>query len=1724
MTSVRQDATRFVTVRDQRPARRSITWGRLLGVLIALAALLPVEQAQAQGDFTYRKSITIDRTNVGNTGAPATLTNFPLLISITDLDLKTTANGGDVTDAEGDDIIFRAHDATTCNDGASVCGLDHEIEKYVPSTGQLIAWVRLPSVNTISASSNTVIYIYYGNSSITTSTQIPTGVWDTGFKAVWHMKEAPNGTAPQMKDSTTSVIHGSSVGSMTATDLVAAKVGDGWDLDGSNDGSSLGTPLTLDLQAPLSVSGWAYPTSKRAQRVFQHGDVNAAPWVEYVLAFTSTQKISFQVQTGGTFTSLNSSANYTLSAWTYAVGTWDGTTMRLYVNGALVASAARSGTINENNNNATVGYSTGFTEFWKGKLDEVRVSDSERSGDWIRTEYNNQNSPSTFHTVGSEETGFLTAVTLTSFTATRYAGRMLLQWRTGWEVDNLGFNVYREERGQRTRITPSRIAGSALLLGPRTEATAGHSYRWWDDDAMDDKGKPTYWLEDIDLNGTSTWHGPIVATKEGSKAPDDAPSLVLGRFATSMEQNRRPSPHRPRSRLAAALPAIAQPQPNGGTAATAALATSTRQPERSQDSTPVTAGPTASAASSPPQPESNQNSTPVTAGLPGSAGSSASIALTSRATPGARSLSQVTRALATQRALAAGLAIKVSVAAEGWYRVTQPQLVAAGLDPALDPRTLQLFVDGVEQPMTVTGDRDGRFDPADAIEFYGTGVDTPYTATRVYWVTAGRRPGQRVVVTAGRAPPPAGQVRRRPDTTGVLSFPYTVESKDRYIFFAALQNGDAENFFGALITTEPTDLTVRTPHLDPAPPGVAELEVVLQGVTDTEGRPDHQVGILLNDQEIGEVVFDGRAQGSQTFAVPASYLYNGDNIVTLVARGGEADVSLVDVVHLTYWRTYTADADRLRFMAEGGQPLSIGGFTTAAIRVVDITDPRAIVEVAGRVSVSGGTFSMAFHAPGSGTRTLLAFAASAVLTPSAIRANQPSAWHQRDHAADYVLVSPAEFIGPLDPLKALREGHGHAVAVVDLEDLYDEFSFGQKTPYAVRDFLVRARAAWRTPPRFVTLVGNATTDPRNYLGMGEPDYLPTKMVPATILETASDDWFADADGDGVPELAAIGRLPARSVEQAAAMVAKIVSYEQAPEEPWHKAVTLVADAREAEDPDFAATSVEVRTFIPADYAVSEIRRGELGTAGARTALFARLHEGQAIVNYLGHGSVQIWRGDLLTTDDVPSMTNAPRLPVFVMMNCLNGFFQSLFPEESLAEALVRSGSGGAIAVWASSGVTDAGGQGEMDRALYRVLFAGRVRTLGEAVAAAKGMTGDGDVRRTWILFGDPALRLKGLPEPVTESRRAQAATEAHTIGAATEAEGDAAGPSTEAEAAAQFDAARRPRARRLVDFDGDGRADLLRYAPESGLWQVTLSSTRDEIAGQWPPHWDVVAADLNGDRLADVVLYDRLTGAAFQGLNVEAASFSYQPVTLPPDGQLEVGDFNGDGRDDLLVVHAEGGMWTTALSDPAVGVRLHFHLLGPASTARVADFNGDGWADVLSYDGPSGSWMRGLNDHTGSFSVTRGRWPADRTVQVATFNGDHQSDILLHDPATGDWATCLTSTATARACRPGTWPAAMTAHLADVSGDGRDDVILYDSTTGRWGFARYGALDRVAAEREPLPPGLRVITGDVNADGRADLLFYDPLTGIWISVTSTESGAVQFDRGRWATGWSVIGR
>jgi hypothetical protein len=673
--------------------------------------------------------------------------------------------------------------------------------------------------------------------------------------------------------------------------------------------------------------------------------------------------------------------------------------------------------------------------------------------------------------------------------------------------------------------------------------------------------------------------------------------------------------------------------------------------------------------------------------------------------------------VATQWAIAGRPALKLSVSSVGWYRVSAADLASAGIDPSLfDPRTIKLFADGVQIPIQVSGESDGRFDSGDAVEFFGSGVDTPYTNTRVYYLTAGDGSGLRMKVVPYVAGPP---VR--------ASYPATVELKKRTTHFSALANGETENFFGDVVAFEPCDQVLTLPHVD-STGTTAKLEVALQGVT----LVPHKVAVSVNGTSVGEVAFANKENAKGVFNVPASLLASGDNTITLTPDSTSYDVSLVDVVRVTYSRLPLSDGSPIAASVPGGrQVLSFGGFATGGVRVVDATNLQAPQEILGAVAPGASGFEIAFRQPVTTSR-LLAFTPDQVRSPDKMVFNAPSTWNQRQ-SYDVVFLTTSELASTLAPLVQLRQGQGYRVAVVDIEDVFDEFGFGYRSPAAVRAFIDRARTAWSPGLKHVMIAGDASLDPRNYQGRGG-NLVPTKSVETFSMETFSDDWMADVNGDDVPDVA-IGRLPVISVAELETVVGKILAYEAQPA----ATRTILSVADTGDTYDFGEASGRMSGVVPVPSVVTSVHRSEIGDTAARSAILDSLHNGKDLVVYAGHGSVTFWRGGLLTSDDVMAIDSSGRLSVSVLANCLNGYFAA--PGlHSVGEALVLAPGGGSVVSYSSSGTSDSGWQELLISEFLRVAYQPGMTT-GDAARAAKASV-NGDVRKTWVLLGDPLVKLK----------------------------------------------------------------------------------------------------------------------------------------------------------------------------------------------------------------------------------------------------------------------------------------------------------------------------------------------------------------------------------------------
>jgi FlaG/FlaF family flagellin (archaellin) len=334
----------------------------------------------------WRKSITVNHAKVSGS---IDLSNFPVLVSwTTDSDLASHCS------ADGHDIYFSSDVA-----GTSV--LPFEIENWDQSTGLLVAWVR----TTVSPTADSVFYMIYGDQTIA-SKENPTGVWDSNYQGVWHL---PNGATLSASDSTSN----NNDGIITETVASTGKIDGAGSFDGTNDKIDYGDINALDGLTQLTVSAWIRPTdlSKGYQHFIAKRPTDASTGWGFQTTGTGASTGVLALIDGGT-ASYGSTGNLlTANSWAYVSFVYDGSQtgnanrLKIYVNGAsqsLSFYGIIPPSIAANSLSVTTGYSSDPGDnYFKGNIDEARTSNIARSAAWIATEFNNQNDPATFFSIGA---------------------------------------------------------------------------------------------------------------------------------------------------------------------------------------------------------------------------------------------------------------------------------------------------------------------------------------------------------------------------------------------------------------------------------------------------------------------------------------------------------------------------------------------------------------------------------------------------------------------------------------------------------------------------------------------------------------------------------------------------------------------------------------------------------------------------------------------------------------------------------------------------------------------------------------------------------------------------------------------------------------------------------------------------------------------------------------------------------------------------------------------------------------------------------------------------------------------------------------------------------------------------------------------------------------------------------------------------------------------------
>jgi hypothetical protein len=347
------------------------------------ASFISLGEEKLAVSFDYKKDIVVDHNEVS-----ADLTDFPVLVDIFDTDLKTDVR------TSGDDIIFMSGGVL----------LSHELEFFDQSHNsthaRLVAWVSAD----LSASSDTVITMYYGNPSVKTQDNAG-GVWNTAYSAVWHLNEDPTGT---VFDSSRNNNDGGGLPIGSEPSLASGQIHNGSEFHGTASNERIEVPhnSTIALASDMTVEAWV-----RTSNTDGSSDVIVSKWGDvghrnYWLGKLDDSTLAFFVDNTQTVTVSYSLIND--GFWHHVVGvaSTSNSLLILYVDGVQRNSAPYSGSTQTGSSVLHIGNnpgSVGFIQEWDGRIDEVRVSSSVRNSNWILTEYKNQYNPSSFFSVGAEQ-------------------------------------------------------------------------------------------------------------------------------------------------------------------------------------------------------------------------------------------------------------------------------------------------------------------------------------------------------------------------------------------------------------------------------------------------------------------------------------------------------------------------------------------------------------------------------------------------------------------------------------------------------------------------------------------------------------------------------------------------------------------------------------------------------------------------------------------------------------------------------------------------------------------------------------------------------------------------------------------------------------------------------------------------------------------------------------------------------------------------------------------------------------------------------------------------------------------------------------------------------------------------------------------------------------------------------------------------------------------------
>lgn len=727
---------------------------------------------------------------------------------------------------------------------------------------------------------------------------------------------------------------------------------------------------------------------------------------------------------------------------------------------------------------------------------------------------------------------------------------------------------------------------------------------------------------------------------------------------------------------------------------------------------------------------------------------------------------------------------KIRISEDGIYRLDQAWFDESGISlQAVDIQGMKMFVMGEEVPLEIRDDGDGIFDDGEGIFFFGQyrrAPDRDFTSEFgrdcVYWLSLSGDPGLRFDVqeaapTSGFAKAEwfRGRVHAETDSLFDPLGEAPDANRDHWFWGRTGSPGQPGSIYEG-VQEFPVTVPVELPGLMRVPGELSQIRVGMHALNHVSGvDPDHRTVVRLGDAVLTDDQWDGKVAFTAAGSVSAAELMD-TTLVTLATPGFSTlpgtiiDAVLLNWVEVTYPRSYLATGGVVSFSPEPtseGRSFTIGGFRDPDIKIYNIRDGRILsgLEVLDNDQVYQAEFELS-NADGE----FIAVDGNAILTPAPAELDASSDLRGDLAGADYVIVTHNRFRESADQLADHRRAGGLSVRVVDVIDIYDEFSNGNLDPESIRTFMRFAYDNWNRRPTYLLLFGRASFDHRDYFNQwrsGRKNYVPALPFHGITRGYAfSDHYFGAVSGEDPIQDVFVGRFSVNTSQEAQAVVRKVTGYDLAQPARWNDRVLYMANHEVP--PIFVniADSLAKTYTEPLGIETFKVYNAPNTPPAPNEdtrAVIEQINEGRLVVDFLGHGSVatmsRFLRGSFQRQNYnyIKQITNGDRLPMVVAMSCLNGQYAD--PRFAcLAEEMTVKPDGGAISYVSSSELAFITTNNFINTEMFKAIFQEGSREPARGLALAKAslyaqIPGLLTSLLGMNLIGDPAQRLAVPPGP-----------------------------------------------------------------------------------------------------------------------------------------------------------------------------------------------------------------------------------------------------------------------------------------------------------------------------------------------------------------------------------------